>query len=202
QELIRTRRVDAVILEKVVFQSLPEFDAAMALGVPAWVNCFRRAVPPYAGSRGRSLTVDGGQWGLGCNAVHYLDLCAFLAGTDEFVIDDASLDPEILQSKRRGFFEFTGRIRGSCGNVGFELVARAGSDEPATVRIDGAVVDESALPLQSNLTHLLVDEILATGRSPLPTLEQSRAAHAPLLELFSVHLERMTGQRPARCPIT
>ena len=218
QELLRTKNVGAFILEKVVFQSRQEFDAAMqalgARGAAAWVNCFRRALPLYAGLReqlarepGWSLTVDGGQWGLGCNAVHYVDLCAFLAGSDEIRLDPGSaLDPAVLASKRPGFVEFTGTIRGSCGAHRFELIARAGSDEGPAVRIGVSgrtlAVDESSLPLQSELTQKLVEEILASGRSSLPTLEQSRAAHLPLLDLFAGHLERVTGKRPARCPIT
>jgi len=147
--------------------------------------------------------VEGGQWGLGCNAVHYVDLCAFLAGSDEIGVDSASeLDRAILASKRPKFLEFTGRIRGACGAHRFELIAHAGSDEPATLRINGRSVDESGLPLQSELTHLLVEEILATGSSSLPTLVQARAVHAPLLELFTEHLARVTGERPARCPVT
>jgi len=207
QELVEKKRVGALILEKVVFQSDAEFALASTLGAPAWVNCFRRALPGFADLRSQlrgepwSLSVEGGAWGLGCNAVHYLDLCAFLADSDEFAVD-AALDPKILASKRPGFVEFTGRIRGTCGNHGFEFVAHPGSAEPPKVRIGGRAIDETSLPLQSELTHLLVEEILATSRSSLPTLAQSRAAHAPLLELFTRHLERMTGQRPARCPVT
>lgn len=207
QELVRTKRVSALILEKVVFPTLAEFDAAITLGIPAWVNCFRRAVPLYQSLRKRlagrswSLVVEGGEWGLGCNAVHYVDLCAFLAASETFA-SDGRLDSEILASKRKGFVEFTGRIFGSCGKCGFELIAHAGSTQPATVSIDGHAIDEAALPLQSALTHLLVEEILATGTSSLPTLEQARAMHAPLLGLFLRHLEQVTGTRLARCPIT
>jgi predicted dehydrogenase len=218
QELIRSKRVGALILEKVVFQAPGDFATALAElrahGVPAWVNCWRRFLPLYSGLRDAigsaplSMTVDGGEWGMGCNAVHYLDLCAFLGGDDRVRIDAPSkLGAELRPSKRAGFIEFAGRLTGQCGERHrFELVARAGSSDAATISLQYGglthVVDETGLPLQSKLTHRLVEEILDRGDSSLPNLEESYRVHAPLLEHFAAHLEAVTGRRYNHCPIT
>ncbi len=222
QELIRTKQVGALILEKVVFQAPRDFATALAelghLGIPAWVNCWRRFLPYYRnlrdsiGGSALSMTVDGGDWGLGCNAVHYVDLCAFLCGDGDVRIDGASqLDPAIRPSKRAGFLEFTGRLSGRCGERHrFELAARAGSTDGVTITLQSSrgtdVIDEAAgeaaVPLQSELTHRLVEEILERRESSLPSLEESYRVHAPLLEHFAAHLEHVTGRRYERVPIT
>ena len=225
-ELLSKKHVRALILEKVVFQSAEQFDRAIAelasRQIPAWVNCFRRALPAYQHLRERittpiSLTVTGGEWGLGCNAVHYVDLCAFLAGAEEVAITRAELDAAVLESRRPGFVEFTGRIEGHCADHRFELVAQAGSAATERVTIatnDGALLAEEVgstvnvggvetrIPYQSELTDKLVEEILRDGKSALPTLEQSYRIHAPLLEVFTRRLERTRGAPYARCPIT
>ena len=209
-ELVRTKRVRCLILEKVAFQSGDEFARTLAeldaRGIAAWVNCFRRAVPLYSRLRSELkgpliITVEGGEWGLGCNSVHYLDLFAFLTRCAPIVVS-SQLDAEVLPSKRAGFVEFTGRISSRCGPHQLELVARRGSAAAPVLRIQRQTVDESGLPLTSELTHKLVEQILDEGRSDLPTLRESYAVHAPLLDLFSAHLERATGVRYARCPVT
>jgi len=216
--LLREKRVRALILEKVVFQSATEFESALAElarhSIPAWVNCWRRALPVYRDLRLHdiNMSVHGGEWGLGCNAVHYVDLCAFLGGSDDVRVQ-AELDTEIQPGRRAGFSEFTGRISGTCGPHRFELVAQRGSAEPETMRI-GTTVEERGqsvtvggaapvtMPYQSELTHKLVEEILERGASSLPTLAESYRIHKPLLELFTKHLERTTGRSYPRCPIT
>ena len=238
-ELIGRKRVRFLILEKVAFQSALEFESVLeqllSREIGAWVNCFRRTLPAYADLKKSiaresaiSFTVDGGNWGLGCNAVHYLDLCGYLTGERTFHLDPRSaLDDRILASKRHGFVEFTGRILGRCGAAhSFELRSRPDSSRATTIHIEGrglcADIDELngtlsvvapdapqeartcklGIPLQSAMTNLVVEEILRFGRSKLPSLAESYAAHAPLLRIFSNHLEKLTGEQRINCPIT
>ena len=48
-------------------------------------------------------------------AIHILDFIAYLAGSQDIEIDISALDPQYQQSKRSGFLEITGTIRGSMG---------------------------------------------------------------------------------------
>ena len=238
KELLSIKRVGALLLEKVVFQTSREFESAIealtASGVPAWVNCFRRTLPFYrrlrtlfGTERALTVSVKGGEWGLGCNAVHYVDLFAFLTGGEDLSIDErCELDSAVLASRRPGFVEFTGRLSANCGQHRLDLMARAGSQEPAQICIVGSgttvQIDETRsvaitystsslekrleetfnLPLQSELTQGLVEEILDRGESALPTIKEAYAVHAPLLTHFTRHLELVTGDSYFRCPIT
>jgi predicted dehydrogenase len=74
-----------MVLEKVVFQSASEFDWARSLfaqhGILCWVNCPRRTLTIYRRIKELVLTegkllywVFGGDWGLGCNAIHFVEV--------------------------------------------------------------------------------------------------------------------------------
>ena len=125
-----------LILEKVVYQSLEIFDQQIclieALGIKTWVNYPRRIYPFYRNLKNElpadekvSLTISGSNWGLGCNSLHFIDLFSFLTGKSECKTDYALLDPEILQSKRPGFVEFSGRM-------GFSPVGQGGGSRFAS----------------------------------------------------------------------
>jgi hypothetical protein len=116
-------KVTNLILEKVLFQTLAEYDEAAALlrehGISAWVNCPRRMFPIYStlkdffGDEGPTyMNVSGANWGLGCNGVHFTDLFAFLTGDSDLTYDAALLDQVVHPSKRAGFFEFSGTLAG------------------------------------------------------------------------------------------
>lgn len=56
----------------------------------------------------------GGDWGLGCNAIHFLDLLTFFTRKVDFELDISHLDSEIRVSKKERFVEFTGFLLGKC----------------------------------------------------------------------------------------
>jgi predicted dehydrogenase len=115
-----------MILEKVLFTRLEEYDAAASLfamsGTRAWVNCGRRFAPRtdelLAMVHGKPFNyrVDGAGWGLACNVIHHLDEFAFLTGCDDVVLSGDELDSGAIPSKRRGYIEFTGTLSGRTAN--------------------------------------------------------------------------------------
>jgi len=125
EELLATRSVRNLILEKILFQSVDDLRAVNALlskhGVMCWVNCPMRMVPFYrslrseladAGAGSLRFSVSGSLVGIGCNTIHYLDLVAFLSGQSLYKLDGSRLDPGVVPSKREGFIELTGTIQG------------------------------------------------------------------------------------------
>ena len=91
EELLDGREVEHLLLEKVLFQRLADFDAVERLiqerGVSTRVDTARRAFPIYQQIRDYftddpivHMDVRGGDWGLACNAIHFLDLLSFLTG--------------------------------------------------------------------------------------------------------------------------
>ena len=122
RQLLETKRVKYLVLEKFLFPRLSDFDEAQRLidasGAKVFVNCGRRLRKFY--NRMRELfrdeknffmSVSGANWGLGCNAIHFLDLYSFLSDQKNFASDIEYLDADHIDSKRKGYIEFTGSLR-------------------------------------------------------------------------------------------
>ena len=58
------------------------------------------------------------------------------------------------------------------------------------------------MPFQSELTPILVDQILIEGSSLLTPLNESESNHIPMLDAFVQHILAVTGKELAKCPIT
>ncbi len=238
-ELLRTRMVRSLILEKVVFQSQAAFEQAAGLfrshHVSVWVNCFRRCVPIYhelkkifAKEKSLHLRVSGCNWGLACNAIHFIDLLSYLTGDEDYDLDVSGLDSQIHQSRRKGFLECSGTLKATFSR-GHELVLEE-RFEPGKARsfllvfsvegreitvndFDGRMTlinkesktHEEKLfdrPFQSNLTQLVTQEIFNEGTCPLTPFSSSYQLHLPLLEGLSAHFGRIRGKTFTFCPIT
>lgn len=212
--------VQYLILEKVLFQKASDFQEAQKLiennAIKCWVNCPRRTYPVYCELREyfstdpvTNMDVVGGEWGLGCNAIHFLDLLAFFKRKVDFELDVSHLDTGMRTGKREKFFEFTGCILGECGGASFSLRSTFKSQANHIISLYGetrfAVIDEVGgriwkvdenssqsstfdLPFQSNLTTTIADSILSDGTCNLPGYEESRTVHTPFLQALSTHL--------------
>lgn len=237
QSLLAGRDVRSVLLEKVLFQRLGDYEVAEALlnsrKVQAWVNCPRRAFPIYAAIREffageplRYFQVMGGGWGLGCNSIHFLDLLSMLSGHAVTHISTAGLDEALVPSKRKNFIEFTGSLRGQCGDSHFEITSMADSSARLllTLRSESrtCVVDEGSgcafffdakrqtpwerrdfsVPFLSELSTSIATRILVEGASELATFEQSKSSHLPLISALGAHVARTQGTPADFCPIT
>jgi predicted dehydrogenase len=134
EELLSSRIVKNLVLEKVLFQSFSEYAMAANLmqinSVNSWVNCPRRLYPVYENLKkfwGNEpiiyMDVHGGDWGLGCNGIHFLDLLAFIYPGEKFYFECGGLDKESRTSKRAGFIEFTGTLRGTYGQTTLNLTS-------------------------------------------------------------------------------
>lgn len=178
---------------------------------------YRQLQERLASSVLREVSVSGVEWGLGCNSIHMLDLMAWLCRSNSYTIDSVRLDDGARPAKRVGFVEFTGALSGAFRNGPIFQIASwsAGSARgmPFLLQViaDDAVYivreDEGRawiadgrsgwkwqevpcqVVLQSDLTHHVVEEILAKGTAPLTTYDDSAALHAPMLEAFIQHLQ-------------
>lgn len=234
--LLHGRTVRNILLEKVLFQRQSDYSAAAELlqqaGSSAWVNCPRRVFPIYETLRTFFLDdpllhvdVRGGNWGLGCNSIHFVDIIAYLTGGSVHSISTALLDEGLIDSKRAGFKEFTGTLRGRCGDASFSLTAQRGSQAPLLLTLRGSrrscLVDESAgraflcdpsdggwravefkAPMLSELATAVTQRILEDGSSALTPYTQSAAYHLPLLQALTGHASPHLAGASDTCPIT
>jgi hypothetical protein len=131
--------------------------------------------------------------------------------------------PGVLQSKRPGFVEFSGCLRGSIGSAGFQLTSIAGSKKRHLISLhasksNSVFIDEArgelwkhtsnaaelerfSLPYQSQMTGPLAEQILGTGSCPLTPYAESTTLHIPLLKAFGRHLAGSAVNGDC-CPIT
>ncbi len=173
-----------------------------------------------------NLNYSGGDWiGLACNSIHYIDLVNFFIGCNVQTVDVSGLDQDIMESKRPGYLEFSGTldvvysngskltvksIRGSDQDSLIELVSRdyrvvidelSGSYE---IYQSGSLLEKSVYEImyQSNLTHLMIEQIQETGTCDLIGFDESVELHLPfiteLLEFYNSQLK----QKQESLPIT
>lgn len=224
--------VQYLILEKVLFQKASDFKEAKKLiesnSIKCWVNCPRRAYPDYSDLKDffgneplAFMCVHGGNWGLGCNAIHFLDLLAFFTGQRDFQFDTTYLDRESRVSRRSGFLEFSGSLMGDCTGVPFVLRSAFNSQAKHIISLHSeskiAVVDEVGskvwkidgqssecvdfyMPFQSDLTTGVVESILTDGACSLTPYEESVLVHMPFLKALSTYLGHVDFD--AEVPIT
>ncbi|MEQ8656365.1 MAG: Gfo/Idh/MocA family oxidoreductase [Hyphomicrobiales bacterium] len=152
----------AVLLEKVLFTRLGDYDRAASLiqeaRTPVFVNCARRTFGSFShlkmlvAGRPFSYRVEGNGWGLACNAVHHLDEFAALAGKSDIKVDASGLTPGYFPAKRPSYLELGGCLRASTPDgSSLEAICRPGppSDRLVTVEtLEGsAIVSEKASTL-------------------------------------------------------
>ena len=238
EELLEKIQVRYLILEKVVFQSVKDFEEIIQLlkgkKIMAWVNCTRRMYPLFRSlkteleSESRiQLNVEGGNLGLASNAIHMLDLFAFLTGETQLAIDASGLDEKVYKSKRNGFIEFGGVLKAK--NIRGDKLTLI-DEKDSTVKVVQNVISENYrykihqsdgkvfsahrkdgweekeelfhMPLQSEITAKLAEQILDFGNSDLTTLDESYLLHRPMLNAFNAHLSSILKELITVCPIT
>ena len=235
QQLLEVMSVDAIVFEKVLFPRLDEYatvaDLLEAHAVDAWVNCPRRAYAVYQdihaviGDAPVDIAVSGSAWNMASNTVHFLDLFAWLTGSDSLQIDTGGLRRSTLDSKHTEYREVVGQITAD-DDVGNHCHLRCfeTGDAAPTVMIatpDGTwVIDESSghlitagerfepavdavtIPLQSELTGRIIDALLREGTTPLTPYAASRIHHEALIEALAGFFSEVRDYPVTTCPIT
>tara|TARA_X000000950_G_scaffold283200_1_gene383540 strand:+ start:283 stop:1239 length:957 start_codon:yes stop_codon:yes gene_type:complete len=145
-DLVKNDISKNIILEKVVYSNINEYDKYIniinGMKINCWVNCLNRVFPISKKIKSKSknfklkkITVVGKNWGLFCNFIHFLDLASYLA--DSRKIKNVKINIEgVAKSKRRGFSEYFGKL-----NLNFDqgsslmLISRKGETD-YTINID------------------------------------------------------------------
>lgn len=234
--------ISCLVVEKVLFQELSAYSyiekKIKEKGVSVWVNHPRRMMPGYDQLRNEicadggavQFNLVGGNWGLGCNALHFIDLLSFLTNSAVESIDMEWLDDIVYESKRINHVEFTGTVKGrTTNNSCFTISSLAGDAKPITISIstsfsrwfiqEGATSQVSCLrystdnsftktdsnfqmEFQSSLTTRLVNDLLKSGNCDLPTYDEACQSHVPFITALLKKYNEITGSITTICPIT
>ena len=242
QQLLSLVKVKNLVLEKVLFQKLDDYKVAQRLfetnNINVWVNHARRYYEPYQRLKKAAfcdhntrIGIYGQNWGLGCNALHFLDLIEFIANEEIQSLDLNQLDKTVRESKRDKFVEFSGVITGvTTGGVRFSIssnydenkvtlpitMSLLSSHERVLVHEGGKIslisakvqerlkaeTTEYTWQHQSELSGYMVDDILTRGNIVLPSYKEASITHQKFIsKLLNIYSE-ITNQNQELCPIT
>ena len=218
------------VLEKVLTQGQADLDnLLLQIGTDSkvWVNIPRRMMPWYKEIRSLlglkqplALNIQGGGWGLACNSVHFLDLCAWWTGETLSRIDSTQLNPIWFESKRPGFWEINGTLKahysgGSkailSATKGFNSISIEVSDGEQSWMISevkgiaqksNGIVIKGKLLYQSEMTGTLVETILEFERCDLPTIKDASDVHRIFIQALVKHWKQAGHPDAAYVPIT
>lgn len=120
ESLSKHANIGSWVLEKVLAQSHRDLDRIMTTigdSTPAWVNTWARTTPWFqqirreVGTGPLVVEIKGSSWGLGCNAIHFMDLFTWWTGEELLAVDGAGLDRRWPEAKRAGHYELSGQLR-------------------------------------------------------------------------------------------
>ncbi|MEZ8943708.1 Gfo/Idh/MocA family oxidoreductase [Vibrio sp. 10N.247.311.12] len=196
KQLVEKLTVKYLVLEKVLFQSIAQLIEAEKLladaGVKTWVNCPRRQFPAYQalaqqyqGAKSVALEVTGSNWGLGCNAIHFIDLWNYLAGFSNYDLDFQA-DVSVIDSKRSGYKELVGGLSARADQ--HKLCLRCDQTESGQVMVDISVVidgEHIELSEREGAVRWLEQDGETVKESPLQIFFQSQLSNKVVLDLIN-----------------
>lgn len=215
-----------MLLEKVLFQSIEHLKNAEkmldALAITAWVNYPRRLYPFYRDLKNSfsqekilALEISGGNWGLACNSLHFMDLFEWLTNCKVNSIDLTRIKKQIYFSPREGFVEFFGIFSGMLGNdipfsiacsedsadivLRIKMVAKEIIINETTLRLDyiseNLAIERNtiSIPFQSQLTKEVFERLDQEQRCDLTTFHDSISSNILFFENFIPLYNSLTG---------
>lgn len=217
------------IIEKVLAQSSCECNQINKIlsQKKAWVNLPRRAMVFYKVLRRffnniviKEINIIGGNWGLACNSVHYLDLIEYLSNQNIKSIDTSKLEKNWFPSKRQGFFEINGVVSGKTNNgIPFKLECKDNSMDRLIIIKSKDVeftINESKeevffndkkknrviLSYQSDIIEPILKDILYYSKCDLPSLKDNVKVHNLFLEELQKSWNNFKCSIDSKVPIT
>lgn len=239
-QLLDVTKVDFLILEKVLFQEVDAYrrisDLLKLKNTKVWVNHSRRMFTHYQELRNQFSTkkspltynITGSNWGLGCNALHFIDLVCYLSNAKLNSLETNWLNKEINPSKRINNIEFTGTLKGTISD-GSVFTISSFNDDPSGITIFISSANESwtireseasqiiyclnnttsdptiipiITPFQSELTTILASKLMDNGECDLPSYEEAQISHSFFIESMLAFYNEITNQQSKTLRIT
>ena len=224
--------VENWILEKVLAQSvenLEEIYTLTAYTQNKWVNTHRRSMSWHKLIKNHlnevnhgsiEVQVNGYDWGLACNAIHFIDLVSWWLNIKVKTINSNSLD-QWFDSKRFGFKDVYGKLfveydDSSLLILNSEKKIITSEEIKVKTKSGEIIIEESKnkakgiggielkgrIDFQSDLTTSLADKILNKQGCDLPSLEESIHQHKFLLSALLSHFNEVNHTHENLLPIT
>lgn len=238
EKLLELNDVKYFILEKLLFQKKDDYYSVEKLlkdrDCKAWVNFTRRMIPIYDDKIKKLfhkkkvfMCATGGGWGLISTGLHYLDYMIYLLENNDFSVDTRHLNPNLIKSKRTGFWEISGilQVHFKCGSSCI-FISYPSGDLPISLEIfsdtlrcvinetneqvwhgliqniSGTKFFEVKTQYISDLTTINVEKILKNGYCSLVTYKESILMHLTFLDSIQDFLNNNLEQEFTYYPFT
>lgn len=231
KHILLSKKVKYMVLEKFLFTRLAEYKEIEEIlkekNVKTWVNCPRRMWDGYkyiktliTPQKPVTYSFVGGEWGMCCNTIHFVDIFMFLNGEKSFDFNLNGLLQDVVESKRAGYVELHGTEVFTTPNGSYLKLTSFPefngiphsiiTNEDKTIEYfegKGEIIVNGELnyvPIhyQSELSGILVDELIETGKCRLATYEQSSSYHVAYLSKIAPFINKIKGWISDSCPIT
>ena len=229
--IVKDNTINAWILEKFLAQSQACLDLLSTLILPdspCWVNTPRPSMNWYTRIKAHlsqyspltHASVIGSNWGMACNAIHFIDLMEWLTDSKIHKIDDQKSKLVWEKAKRKGYEEAFGSISMkftaglnlsmSCDTQNLPRVVILRNpehewviDEPNSVfRGTDQSNIHGYLELQSQMTPDIIHDILINRKCKLTPLSTSIRQHRKILQHFLKSWNQFNGLNSSYLPIT
>jgi predicted dehydrogenase len=229
---ILSKSVRYLLLEKVVFQSESQFIEIKKMlentNAKAYCNFVNRYYPYNRKIKDRInpklpivMSVIGGDFGLGCNGLHYIDLFEFLTGMPAFLVSYSIFENTLPNKRGIEYKEVFGQLywtnsKGdtlfiSSENNRFNSVEIIVSQNENMVYVNeenqsmftvssetGLIIDKAEPIYTSTLTNIIMDDIFS-GNITLPSVQETEGAHVQFFRAINTSLGISDSEI---CPIT
>jgi hypothetical protein len=219
------------LVEKVVFQSAAQFEEIISLleknNGQAYCNFVSRYFSNYQDIKSRvkdnsivNMIVSGGDFGLGCNSLHYVDLFEYFTGKTSKLISSSLVKNDVEHKRGVLYKEVTGQLAWSTASGdtlsvlsdknqegGVEVTIAFGGEVNVINQqtrkhfqsIDGNIENKVfELKYTSSLTKTIYEDIIDKS-TVLPTIQLTENCHVQLFKAINHTL----GLKPTDiCPIT
>jgi len=239
KEILQAKRTKHAIVEKFLFQERQHFtqieDALSDVSSKVWVNqwmsseaAFSQLLRHFKGCTDIHMQVSGPNWGLCCNAVHFIEMFDVLTGRKELSLAETEFEGDPIPAKREGYFELTGSMKletshdtlilGSYGedfptnreiqiSIKSNEVAAIGEFKPGNLKYQltkRGITETIDLPVsfQSSMTADLVRNIVEDDRCGLPSYSNSMRHHLAVFDAFHTEFSRFGLAKNGAIPIT
>lgn len=225
------------LLEKIVFQSEEQFKIINEMiektNSIVYCNFVNRYFKPYNDIKNElskskdkiNINIHGGNFGLGCNAIHYIDIFQYIINDNIIKIDSSNLYLSEVKNKRGSIYkEFNGIIKlSNKKSDSITLISEPDYNGDLTISINQndkfyflnenigkyyifdtskSIVEDFYLIPSSELTKIIIEDIFKEN-CRLTTLNETMVSHTSLFKAFNnVIFNNEKNIKEILCPIT
>lgn len=220
KEVLSKHTVKSMFLEKFLFPRYEAYDEILALikdaglktYVSTWMHipdAFQKLFNSSKIKDGCKITVRGDGYGLGCNAVHFINLLDHFSSKGKIEIVSSEVY-ELRQSKRAGYYEIDGQLTVMKSSIVMEIISDNNSPTgEIEFYVDGklrgvfrfgemVIIEEGAsnkeikypVEMMAEIVKNEIISLIETGEAGLTPFNNSIRHHHLIFEAFSSELAK------------